>query len=259
MKNDSLSVIRDLVKTLRSENGCPWDREQTHESIKKYLFEEAAEVADAIDAHDKHALKDELGDLLFQVVFHCGMAEEEGLFDMDDVIAGCVEKMKRRHPHVFGEEDISCSQKVIERWEQIKKQEKKSSSDGHSLMDRVPRNLFPLAQAQKMQKKASDVGFDWPNAGGVVDKIIEEVRELEEAVSSADKAHQLEELGDLLFCVVNLGRYHGLDCTQALVDANDKFASRFRKVEHMVADSGKGFEAFSIEELENFWQQAKKA
>jgi ATP diphosphatase len=253
--------IRDLLAImarLRTPGiGCPWDLKQTFETIAPYTIEEAYEVADAIACGDRAALKDELGDLLLQVVFHARMAEETGAFAFDDVVLAITEKLIRRHPHVFGAERGLSPDEVKKLWEEIKAEERKEKSAGvpDGVLAGVPLALPALARAEKIQKRAARVGFDWPDAGGVLDKIAEEIAELKAAETPA--AEQ-EEIGDLLFSLVNLARRMGTDPEVALRNATLKFERRFEGVERRVAASGKPFEQTPLEELESYWQAAKQ-
>ena len=240
----------EVVARLRRE--CPWDRKQTHESIRPYLIEEAYEVAEAIGSGDDGELKEELGDLLLQVVFHARMAEERGAFSVGDVVKGLVEKLVRRHPHVFGEVEVEDAEEVLERWEEIKKKEGRES-----LLDGVPRSLPALLRARRVQEKASKVGFDWERAEGALGKLGEELGELEDAMRSGDRVRAEEELGDLLFSVVNLSRFLGLDPEWALHKAVDKFVARFKKVEEELAERGKDPREATLEEMDRIWDETK--
>ncbi len=250
-----LDALREVLRRLRAEGGCPWDRKQTHQTIRRYLFEEAAEVADAIDSGDPAQLCDELGDLLFQVVFHSGLAEEKGQFTLEDVARACVQKMVRRHPHVFGQERIDTVDGVWARWDEIKRAEKPSRAD-EGMLGGVPRSLSALPRAQKLQHKAAAEGFDWPRVSGVCEKVREELGEFETALATGGDIE--EEVGDLLFSGVNLGRFAGLDCEAALARANAKFERRLRGLEERVKASGRRVKDLGIEELEEVWQQVKR-
>jgi len=240
----------EVVARLRRE--CPWDRKQTHESIRPYLIEEAYEVAEAIGSGDDGELKEELGDLLLQVVFHARMAEERGAFSVGDVVKDLVEKLVRRHPHVFGEVEVEDAEEVLERWEEIKKKEGRES-----LLDGVPRSLPALLRARRVQEKASKVGFDWERAEGALGKLGEELGELEDAMRSGDRVRAEEELGDLLFSVVNLSRFLGLDPEWALHKAIDKFVARFKKVEEELAERGRDPREATLEEMDRIWDETK--
>lgn len=238
------------------DTGCPWDVEQDFASIAPYTIEEAYEVADAIQRNDIDALRDELGDLLLQVVFHARMAEEAGHFAFDEVAGGIAEKLIRRHPHVFGSAEERAAGMVDGRWESIKAGERAGDPDSSALAG-VARALPALKRAQKLGKRAAHKGFDWPDRQGVEAKIREEIEELEQAVASADSAAVSEEFGDLLFAVVNLARHLDIDAEHALVTANDKFERRFRRMENELAASGRSIDDYSLEEMEQAWQSAK--
>lgn len=240
--------VKDLMERLRAE--CPWDREQSFESIAPYTIEEAYEVADAIEQNDMGALREELGDLLLQVVFHSKLADETGAFDLDDVTDDLVKKMVRRHPHVFGEENLES---VPGNWEKLKEAER--DAKGHtSRLDGVALSLPALMRAQKLQMRAAKTGFDWPDLTGVWDKIEEEISEVKEAVEAKNNTEMEEEIGDLLFSVVNLSRKLGVDSEVALRRANAKFSSRFRGVE---SRAGESIQELELETLESYWQEAK--
>jgi ATP diphosphatase len=254
----SINNLLEVMRKLRDpENGCPWDVEQDFASVAPYTVEEAYEVADAIERNDMDDLRDELGDLLLQVVFHARMAEEAGLFDFEDVAGGSAEKMLRRHPHVFGSAKERADGKKDGSWEQIKEIERSKSTD-ESAMAGVTKALPALKRAEKLGKRASRVGFDWPDRRGVREKIHEELEELEEAVGSRNPDHVEEEFGDLLFAVVNLARHLDIDPEKALTGANYKFERRFRDMEGTIAASGNRIRDFKLETLETFWRKAKK-
>ncbi len=252
--NKLLQVMRDLRDP---ENGCPWDVEQDFASVAPYTIEEAYEVADAIERGNMDDLRDELGDLLLQVVFHARMAEEAELFDFEDVAAGISEKMIRRHPHVFGTDEERADGKKDGSWEQIKENERSKSSDDSALAG-VTKSLPALKRAEKLGKRASRVGFDWPDRRGVHEKIQEELGELEEAVGSRDPDSMEEEFGDLLFAVVNLARHLSIDPEKALTGANYKFERRFRSMEEDIVASGKRIRDHKLASLDQFWRAAKK-
>jgi MazG family protein len=260
-----MSDIEDLLTIMRRlrarEGGCPWDVEQTFATIAPYTIEEAYEVAGAIEDEDWPALKDELGDLLFQVVFHAQMASERGLFDFGDVVAGAVDKMVRRHPHVFADLagiDTADAQTVA--WEAHKKKERaaKAASGDASLMDDVPSALPALLRALKLQKRAASVGFDWASAPKVIEKLTEEANEIAEAQAEGAPQEKIaEEVGDLLFVVANLARHLKVDPENALRSANEKFVRRFKFIEQSLAAEGKSPALATLDEMENLWQQAK--
>ena len=253
-----IQKLLEVMARLRDpDTGCPWDVQQDFASVAPYTIEEAYEVADAIQRGDLVALRDELGDLLFQVVFHARMAEEAGAFDFDDVAAGISDKMLRRHPHVFGSADEVAAGQSAGAWEQIKASERAGSSDESALAG-VAIALPALKRAEKLGKRASRVGFDWPDRQGVRDKIREELGELEEAVGSRDADDIDEEFGDLLFAVVNLARHLDVDPEMSLTAANHKFEERFRNMEEAVVASGRKLKDLSLETLDQEWRAAKK-
>ena len=253
-----ISELLEVMRRLRDpQGGCPWDLEQDFSTIAPYTIEEAYEVADAIEREDWDELRSELGDLLFQVVFYVQMAREKGLFDIDDVSRGITDKLIRRHPHVFGDVDERDPQGVKERWEDIKEAERAQQDDDSALAG-VAKALPALKRAQKLGKRAARVGFDWPDREGVQDKIHEELVELGAAAGSGDEAHIEEELGDLLFAVVNLARHLDVDAEKALTGANRKFERRFRVMEAGIRGSGEDIRELDIETLEHYWQTAKK-
>jgi ATP diphosphatase len=242
------------------QDGCPWDVEQSFSTIAPYTIEEAYEVADAIDRGDMPGLKDELGDLLFQVVFHARMAEEVGEFDFDAVALAITEKMTRRHPHVFGSDAERAQGAVTGAWEQIKAEERALQDSGDSsALDGIAKALPALKRAQKLGNRAASVGFDWPDTTGVRHKIAEELSELSAAECSGRPEEVLEELGDLLFAVVNLARHLDVDAESALTSASAKFDARFRSMESAARESGADLGQMDIDELETRWQMAKKA
>ena len=257
---NSLDRLLAIMAQLRHpEHGCPWDRAQDFATIAPYTIEEAYEVASAIDANDYSALKDELGDLLLQVVFHTQMASEQGRFAFSDVVRAICDKMIRRHPHVFASGAAKTPAAVVLAWDEIKRRERAGkSAKPESLLDDVPIALPALMRAVKLQNRAAQVGFDWPSAVTVTDKIAEESRELAEASASGDVAHVVEEFGDLLFAMANLARHLKLDPEDALRGANEKFVRRFRAIETGLAARGRSLEEASLEEMEGLWQDAKQ-
>ena len=245
-----ITPLTDIMTRLRDrDTGCPWDLEQNFASIAPYTIEEAYEVADAIERYDLDALKDELGDLLLQVVFHSQMASELGVFDIQDVVNGICDKMVRRHPHVFGDA-TAASHEVPDNWETIKAAERSGYEDNSALAG-VALALPALLRAQKIQKRAARTGFDWPDQSGAREKIIEELDEVREANTPE---HVAEEIGDLLFAVVNFARFHKVDAELALKQASAKFERRFRDME---VSAGDAFLSLSLDEKEELWQQAK--
>jgi ATP diphosphatase len=253
-----INKLLEVMRKLRDrDNGCSWDVEQDFKSIAPYTVEEAYEVADAIERNNMDDLRDELGDLLLQVVFHAQMADEAGLFNFDDVAGSISEKMIRRHPHVFGTEAERTDGKQDGSWEQIKEAERSNSGDDSALAG-VTKALPALKRAQKLGKRASRVGFDWPDSRGARAKIQEELEELEDAVGTRDTDSMEEEFGDLLFAVVNLARHLDIDPEKALTGANYKFERRFRDMEQEINGSGKRIRDFGIEALDKFWRAAKR-
>ena len=253
-----IDKLLEVMASLRDpRDGCPWDQHQDFSSIAPYTVEEAYEVADAIARDDLSGLKNELGDLLFQVVFHARMAEEAGSFDFEDVASGISEKMIRRHPHVFGDEKQRKSGPVEGSWEEIKAAERAKGEDSSALAG-VALALPALKRAQKLGKRAGTVGFDWPDRQGVRAKIHEELDELEAAVGTRSTADIIEEFGDLLFAVVNLARHLDVDPEQALTSANRKFERRFRDMERAIGETGKPLREHTLESLDKAWRAAKK-
>ncbi|MBV8369467.1 MAG: nucleoside triphosphate pyrophosphohydrolase [Candidatus Eremiobacteraeota bacterium] len=254
----------DLVEIMaRLRRSCPWDREQTHASLVRYLIEEAYEVVDAIEHGSDVELSEELGDLLFQIVFHSQLATERGKFSVADVIDGLSNKMIRRHPHVFGDVMVADVDAVWANWDQLKAQEAAGQSRT-SKLDGIPKHMAALQRGQKMQEKAARVGFDWTDARQITDKLSEELRELADARLKAgdlraEDPHVREEIGDVMFTVVNLARRLGVDAEGAMRDANTKFERRFRYMEAYAVASGRELNDMSLDELEDLWQQAKTA
>jgi tetrapyrrole methylase family protein/MazG family protein len=256
---DKFQQLVDLMARLRAPGGCPWDREQTFDTIKPFLLEETYEVMDAIDARDWPELAGELGDLLLQAVFFSQMASEENLFRIDDALDAINEKLIRRHPHVFGDETAHTEGDVRKRWNEIKAEEKRGKSEpDNTLLGSVPRSLPALVEAQQIASRAAQVGFDWENAGQVLDKLHEELREFEEARARGGREAQEDELGDMLFVLVNLARFVKVDPEQALRKTNAKFRRRFGYVEQKLAERGRSTRESSVEEMESLWQEAKK-
>jgi tetrapyrrole methylase family protein/MazG family protein len=250
-----ISALVDVMKRLRGQGGCPWDREQNHESLKPYLLEEAYEVLDAIDRNNDKALREELGDLLLQIVFHAQIAAEENRFTIEDVAGTIVEKLRRRHPHVFGERKVKDSDEVLRNWEAIKKGEGKES-----VLSGVPGGLPALLRARRVQEKAKRVGFDWDSIDGVMTKVNEEMRELKEASESGDRARVDEEFGDLLFSLVNFSRFLRVDAEDSLRKTIDKFSTRFQRMERLAKERGKSsLESCTLEEMDRLWEEAKDA
>jgi len=255
-----IAELLAIMRRLRDpKGGCPWDLEQDFSTIAPYTIEEAYEVASAIEAKDYAALKDELGDLLLQVVFHAQMAAESKLFGFEDVVRAICEKMIRRHPHVFAAGGAKTPEAVTVAWDEIKRRERAGKPAPESLLDDVPRALPALTRAIKLQDRAAEVGFDWPSAVNVTDKIAEETRELAEAAVSGVTPKIAEEFGDLLFAVANLARHLKLEPEDALRATNAKFVRRFKAIEAGLQAQGRKPEDASLEEMEALWQEAKKA
>lgn len=254
--NYNVNDLVQIMMLLRSPGGCPWDAEQTHESIRKNLIEETYEVIEAIDNKNRELLCEELGDLMMQIVFHSQMEEEAGTFTFDDVCDGICKKLIIRHPHVFGETVVNSVGDVLDNWDAIKRQTKGQKSTGESMAS-VPRQLPALMRAEKLQHKAAKVGFDWSDVSGALDKVSEEAAELKAAIEAGDNANQYEELGDLLFSAVNVSRFIDCDPEEALTSASDKFLARFIKVEQLAAERGIDMKAASLEELDALWDEAK--
>jgi MazG family protein len=250
-----LARLRAIMHRLRAPGGCPWDAEQTHESLVTNLIEEAYETVDTIQRGDHDHLKEELGDLLLQVIFHSELAEEAGRFNLDDVARGISDKLVRRHPHVFAQSDASTSDAVLQQWDEIKRAEK--GDEEKPYLHGVGKGLPALLRAAKLQKKASKVGFDWPDQAGVIAKIREETEELEAAISNEDSGAADEELGDLLFSVVNLVRFRKLDPEVVMAGANAKFEQRFAAMERDLKQHGVDLNTATPERMEESWQAVK--
>ena len=253
----SVNDLIDIVEILRSPDGCPWDREQDHKSIRRDFLEETYEVIEAINKDDRDLLLEELGDVLLQVVFHTQIEREKNSFDLNDVADGICKKMIERHPHVFGDVNAETSEQVLENWDVIKKRTKQQKSQTESMLS-IPREFPALMRADKVQKKAAKVGFDWDSVDGAFDKVSEELAELKEAVTMGVVENANEELGDLLFSVVNVSRFISVDSEEALTNATDKFIDRFSKVEKMAEERGLNMKETELSELDKLWDEAKK-
>jgi tetrapyrrole methylase family protein/MazG family protein/ATP diphosphatase len=262
----TLGRLVGVMRRLLGPNGCPWDREQSFETLRKYALEEACEVIDAIDSGDRNALREELGDLLLQVVFQAELGRREGSFAIDDVVAGILDKLVTRHPHVFGDMDAETADEVLRNWGKIKAQEKKAKGQG--LLSGVPRSLPALVRSQRIGEKVQRVGFDWADAKGSREKVGEELGELDRAIASGDPAGIEEEMGDVLFALVNLSRHVKIDAEGALRRTIDKFTSRFSHVEKRVNEEHGGFGGpgdkghqpnLPLEVLDRYWEEAKRA
>ncbi len=252
----ALDQLLDIMARLRAPNGCPWDREQTLASLKPFLIEESYEVLDAIDSGDRASLKDELGDVLLQLVFQSQICREEGSFEFADCIANINAKLIRRHPHVFGDTVVADSDEVLRNWESIKKKER--SEDKRSVLGSVPRSMPALQKAQHVQKKAARVGFDWREPAEVIAKIEEEIEEIREALAGKPPEALREEVGDLLFAIVNLCRFLGFGAEEELNRAVTKFTRRFQSMEQRIREQQQEITACPIEELEAHWTAVKK-
>lgn len=255
----SAEALLSVMEKLRSPEGCPWDRQQTHETLKLYLAEECAELIDAIDNNDPAEICEELGDLMMNIVFNCVIANEKGYFNFNDVLAGIINKMIRRHPHVFGDVQAQSADDVVIVWEQIKKREKKDRATPESVLDGIPRSLSALLSARAVQRKAAKYGFDWSSEAQIVEKIDEELAELKSAMASGNQEHVDEEIGDLLFSVVNLIRFRDRTTPEDLLNAaTRKFKTRFQYIEKELKASGKTLADAALAEMEMLWRKAKK-
>ncbi|HXQ34349.1 MAG TPA: nucleoside triphosphate pyrophosphohydrolase, partial [Anaerolineales bacterium] len=252
----SFESFAEIIAHLRAPNGCPWDREQTHESLRKHLLEESYETIAAIDSGDFNSMREEFGDLLLQVVLQAQVANEEGQFNVNQVIQGIYSKILRRHPHVFGDLKLEGVQGVLANWEKLKEQERGKKKDGKGLLDGVPVALPALSQAQEYQDRAARVGFDWPEIEGVIDKVKEEVEEIKNAESDFELA---SEIGDLFFALVNVSRWKNVDAESALRGTNRKFKQRFGYVEHEAKKDGLNLSDLNLEEMDALWIEAKKS
>ncbi|SKC91168.1 bifunctional methyltransferase/pyrophosphohydrolase YabN [Maledivibacter halophilus] len=252
-----MNNLVSIMKKLRSKEGCPWDKEQDHQSLKPYLIEESYEVLEALEEGDMNLLEEELGDLLLQIVFHSQIASESGYFNMIDVITGICSKLISRHPHVFGNLNVDSTEKVLVNWEEIKRKEKEEKSYTESLM-RIPKQFPSLMKSYKVQQKAAKVGFDWDDVSGAVEKVDEEIQELKEALSNNIKNEIDEEIGDLLFAVVNVARFFKVRPELALNNTIDKFIMRFKYIEETARANNRKMEEMTLEEMDSLWNEAKK-
>ena len=248
--------LTEIVDTLMGENGCPWDKVQTRESLKPYLVEETYETLEALDNNNPEEIKEELGDLLYQVLFHAKISENKNEFNITDVVESISHKMVHRHPHVFKEENLETPEEVVTQWEEIKSKEK-GKANRESVLDGIPPHLPGLLRAQKLQKKAAKQGFDWDKIDDVFDKLDEEVAEFKEAVLSGKETDMTSELGDIIFVLVNIAKFKKIDAEEALRATNNKFIKRFQYIEAEVTKRGKTLKETSLEELEKYWQEAK--
>lgn len=246
----------EIMRVLRSEGGCPWDIKQTHESIKKNLIEETYETIEAINKNDPDMLREELGDVLMQVVFHSQIESEKGVFDIDDVADENCKKLIERHPHVFGEVNVNSVDDVLTNWDAIKRKTKGQKSTTQAI-DSIPRELPALMRATKVQSKASKAGFDWSEVSGALDKLSEEIAELKEAIASGERDNINEELGDVLFSAVNVSRFVDIDAEESLTDSTDKFVARFKTVEKLAEERGIDMKTSDLQTLDKLWDEAK--
>lgn len=251
MKYPQLERLVDIIAVLRSENGCPWDREQTHRSLRPNMLEEAYEAVDAIDDNNIPNLREELGDVLLQVVLHAQIAKDEGEFDIEDVAKELSEKLIHRHPHVFGDTKVSSTDEILSNWDKLKKEEKTYRK---SILDGISKSQSALMSAQKISKKVVKVGFEWDSVESLKDCIKSEYREFDEAVQSGNKDLMEDEMGDIFFATVNLARWYKIDAEQALLRANKKFTARFKKMEELAT---KPLEEYTFDEFNNLWKRAK--
>jgi len=259
------SNFKDLIgimEKLRSDEGCPWDKEQTHESLKSCLIEEVYEIVDAVDSRDTEQLKEELADLFFLIIFYCKIADDSKNFDVNNVLEVCLDKMTRRHPHVFGDKTVDDASEALSQWNEIKRQEADAKQGGKankskSIVDNIPKHMPALQKAQKLQKKVARVGFDWEVIEDVIAKVHEELEEVKDAINNKEREQIAEEIGDLLFAVVNLSRFLKLDSEDLLRKSISKFIGRFKKVEMHIADAGKKIEECSLKELDDIWNKIK--
>ena len=251
MKYPELERLVDIIAVLRSENGCQWDREQTHKSLRPNMLEEAYEAVDAIDEGDIKNLQEELGDVLLQVVLHSQIAKDEGDFDIEDVAKELADKLIHRHPHVFGNQKVNSTDEILNNWDKLKKEEK---TDRKSILDGISKAQSALMSAQKISKRVVKAGFEWDSVESLKECIKSEYKEFEEAVLSGDKNKMEDEMGDIFFATVNLARWYKIDAEQALLRANKKFSKRFRKMEELAE---KPLEEYTYEEYDKLWKQAK--
>ena len=253
METQELENLIEVIAKLRAPDGCPWDREQTHKTLKPNMLEEAYEAVDAMESGDMKHLKEELGDVLLQVVLHAQIASEEGAFNIEDVARGIKEKLIHRHPHVFGDVKVSSTTEVLDNWDKLKQEEKQHRK---SAMDGISKSQSALMSAQKISKKAVKQGFEWPDEKSLYECIYSEFEEFKEAEKEQNKEHMEDEFGDILFAVVNLARWNKIDAEQALLKANKKFTARFRKMEELAK---KPLKEYSFEEYDALWKEAKAA
>ncbi|NTW77665.1 MAG: nucleoside triphosphate pyrophosphohydrolase [Syntrophaceae bacterium] len=260
-KNRTYQELTDLIlliRKLRAPDGCPWDRKQKQEDIGKYILEEAYEVIESLEAKDQRAIAEELGDLLFQILFLAEMGEESGAFSLNYIMEGVKEKMIRRHPHIFGDTKVNSIEEVKDNWQQIKKKERSTKSEKKSLFDNIPRSLPALKRAQKITSLAAVYGFDWKNTADVLEKLHEELKEFDVALSNNNQKEIEEELGDLFFTLVNLSRFVKIDSEAALSKTTNKFLQRFAYITDQLARHGKTLEEATLSEMDELWEKAKR-
>ena len=246
----NMRTLIEVIRKLRAPDGCPWDRAQTHETLAPYLLEETYEVLEEIDNDNSQGIKEELGDILLQVVLHSDIAEESGNFDIFDVIDSLIQKLVFRHPHVFGDDDVETPSDAEEKWESLKSRERQ----GASIMEGLPKELPALLYAQRIQNRASNVGFDWDNIAEVLDKVLEEVQEYRQATSNEDKT---KEFGDIIFTLVNLGRHLKIDVEKSLRSSNNRFVERFKLMEELLKDKGVSIHEIKGQNLDEYWEMSK--
>jgi tetrapyrrole methylase family protein/MazG family protein len=251
----TMEHLLEIMDQLRGENGCPWDKEQTHQSLKPYLIEEAYEVLEAIEKNAHAEMCEELGDLLFQIIFHAQVAKETAKFNFSDIIQRIAEKMIRRHPHVFGDTEVKNSRDVLVNWEKIKQKEKEHNA--HSVLEGVPRHLPSLMMAHRLQTKVARVGFDWPHISQALDKVREEFAEFEAAVKEEKREKMEEELGDILFSLVNVARFIEVNPEEALRKTIQKFIARFRYIEESIRRQNLSFNDVTLEDMDKLWEESK--
>lgn len=252
----NIDDLLEIMKILRAPGGCPWDAQQTHESIKKDFIEETYEAIEAINKNDKELLLEELGDVLLQVVFHCEIERSQNGFDFSDVTNGICQKLIERHPHVFGEVKVSGADEVLSNWDDIKRKSKGQKTQGSSML-KVPKELPALMRSQKIQSKAKKAGFDWDDMSGAFDALDSEIKELKKAIELKDADSIEDEFGDVLFSCVNVARFLGVDSEEALTRSNNKFIARFVEVEKLAQEKGINMKETPIDELDELWKQAK--
>ncbi len=250
------------MEKLRSKEGCPWDKEQTHESLKSCLIEEVYEIVDAVDSRDPEQLKEELADLFFLIIFYCQIADDSKIFNINNILEVCLDKMTRRHPHVFGDKTIDDASEALSQWHEIKRREVNTKrnvkiNENESIVDNIPKHLPALQKAQKVQKKVARIGFDWEMIKDVIAKVEEELEEVKAAINKKENEQIAEEIGDLLFATVNLSRFLKLDSEDLLRRSISKFISRFKKVETHLTAAGKNIEECSLEEMDSIWNEIK--